>query len=127
MRRLFFVFVLTVIAISLQAQDRFVGKVIDGKSSMTLDAVSVTYKTKGGLTLAFGMTDESGTFSFDAPKQRNDSAYLEIRSLGYATHTISNPKVNHEYVIKLSEEAFELKNVDVKAKKFTHSKIQPNL
>ena len=58
MRRLFFVFVLTVIAISLQAQDKFVGKVIDGKSSMTLDAVSVTYKTKGGLTLAFGMTDE---------------------------------------------------------------------
>lgn len=121
MRRLSFIVLLAVIAVSLQAQDKFVGKVIDGKSSMTLDAVSVTYKTKGGLTLAFGMTDESGTYSFDAPKQRSDSAYLEIRSLGYATHTISKPQVNHEYVIKLSEEAFELKNVDVKAKKFIHS------
>lgn len=121
MRRLSFALLLAIIAISLQAQDMFLGKVIDGNSSMALDAVSVIYKSKTGITLAFGMTDENGRFSFNAPEHRTDSSYLEIRSLGYANHSIINPEVNHDYEVRLSEEAFQLKDVSVKARKFAHS------
>mgnify|MGYP004443107311 FL=1 len=121
MRRLFLTLLIFVNCICLQAQDKFIGKVIDKKTSVALDAVSVVYKTKEGITIAFGLTDEKGIFLFNAPHEIKDSSYLEIRTLGYASYSIINPKVNYEYEVMLSEEAFKLKNVNVKAKKFVHS------
>ena len=121
MIRLMAVLFSLIVIIETEAQEMFRGKVVDGNTSAALDAVTVAYKSKQGIVLAFGITDENGAFSFLAPKERPDSAMLTVSSLGYATRTIVNPMPGYDYRIMMEEEAFKLKDVAVKARKFVHS------
>ena len=121
MIRLMAVLFCLIVIIETEAQEVFRGKVVDGNTLAALDAVTISYKSDQGIVLAFGITDENGVFSFPAPKERPDSAMLTVSCLGYATQTFINPTPGHDYQIMMKEEAFQLKDVAVKARKFVHS------
>lgn len=97
------------------------GKAIDAVTKDVIPGVNVLLNSKDGAIIAFDTTSDNGEFSISTASELGDSTYIETRCMGYSSVRIYNPSASKENVIELKESAFQLKEVNVKARKMVHS------
>ncbi len=107
---------------SLNAQSDFKeynGKVIDGRSNKTLEAVSLNINETNISTI----TNSEGEFTLKVPNKYLDSKVI-VSLLGYNTHVVPLSELSSESEIKLYKAITELSAVNISAFKDAESLVQ---
>lgn len=100
------------------------GEVLNEASTEKIEGATVVLKSGTSSVakiLAYDITSTNGTFCLKTEPLLPDSAYMEVKCIGFKPHKqrVINNKVHYE--IQLKEEAFSLKEVTVKAQKIKQS------
>lgn len=95
------------------AQMRITGTVTDTKGEPLTGAIIQVRSNSTGKMLHYGKTGEKGHFSIEAASD----GYLEVSMLGFRKQRIKNLSGQKPLQIVMQEEAFNLKEVTVKASK----------
>ena len=103
--RVVFLMLMAALSLSMQAQERITGYVIDDEAGDSLGFVSVQYKdTKQG-----AIADHRGYFS--VPKRVG--AKLVFSAVGYRTRTVTVKETSHRLLIALKPDLKSLSEVTV--------------
>ncbi|MDO4163369.1 MAG: hypothetical protein Q4D56_03140 [Bacteroides sp.] len=111
--------------LSVYAQQRTIyGEVRSESSGEKIEGATVLLKSGLSSTadlLAYSITTADGTFSLKPKKALLDSAYIEVRCIGFKAHRQYISSGVNAYKVQLKEEVFTLKEVAVKAPKIRQS------
>ena len=110
MKHILFLVFVSLLSLTVQAQDAITGQVVDSLSGRPLEGASVMLKRQGK-TVTFSRTDKQGRFSLHATRQEGDQ--LQAVIMGYGKQTIALTK-DEDNVIALGEQSYRLKEVTVK-------------
>jgi hypothetical protein len=102
-------------AIPLGAQTIITGVLTDESGKPTPNISLVVYPLKSRTIIAFGFSDQSGTFSIHIHSE-TDSLLLEVKSLQFAHQKIILPNKSREIKLKLTEEVKDLEEIVVRAR-----------
>jgi hypothetical protein len=108
---------LLLVTFNVKAQQQITGKVLSANGKPIAD-VNVIASAVSNLNkvYAYSITDDDGKYSLNFNIQE-DSVRVSVTGFNVATHTFVIPSSKKIYNITVKEEAQQLKEVEVKAKK----------
>ncbi|WP_237581641.1 carboxypeptidase-like regulatory domain-containing protein [Prevotella ihumii] len=121
MKRHLSLFLFALVAVlPLAAQDRIMGVMLDSLTHRPIVKANVML-LRGGKTLTFARTNDKGQFSFAKPAAPLTELELQATAMGYGKKRIKVKALTNN-TIELSEKAFEMKEITVKAGPITGRK-----